>query len=100
MKFLYLTGFLRTSIFALLLTLSAGTVNAETNSNIRTPTTTIADRDLNTVRTTTTDRDRDSDWGWIGLLGLLGLGGLLPKKRIIENDRVEPGNPGNRTINR
>ncbi|MBA3603905.1 MAG: WGxxGxxG-CTERM domain-containing protein [Parachlamydiaceae bacterium] len=75
--------------------LSAGTANAEPNSNIRTPTTTT-DRDFNTARTTT-ERDHDTDWGWIGLLGLLGLGGLMPKKRTIDNDRVEPGN---RTINR
>ncbi|MEG4346716.1 WGxxGxxG family protein [Microcoleus sp. A003_D6] len=39
--------------------------------------------------TTTTPRsdvysaetDRDFDWGWLGLLGLSGLFGLIPKKR-------------------
>ncbi|MEG3839535.1 WGxxGxxG family protein [Microcoleus sp. herbarium14] len=42
-----------------------------------------------TTTTTTTPRsgaynaenDRDFDWGWLGLLGLSGLLGLMPKKR-------------------
>ncbi len=95
MNFLKLTGFLGTGIFALALMLSSGTINAQTNPNLRTPTTN--DREINTVRTTTTDRDHDTDWGWIGLLGLLGLGGLLPKKRTIEYDRTDRIDPNNRT---
>ena len=43
----------------------------------------------NSTTTTTTprsdvynaDRERDFDWGWLGLLGLSGLLGLMPKKR-------------------
>lgn len=42
----------------------------------------------NSTTTTTTPRsdvdtenDRDFDWGWLGLLGLSGLLGLIPKKR-------------------
>lgn len=42
----------------------------------------------NTTTTTTprsdvysADNDRDFDWGWLGLLGLSGLLGLIPKKR-------------------
>jgi hypothetical protein len=43
----------------------------------------------NSTTTTTTPRsdvsnaetDRDFDWGWLGLLGLSGLLGLMPKKR-------------------
>ncbi|MEG4030544.1 MULTISPECIES: WGxxGxxG family protein [unclassified Microcoleus] len=43
----------------------------------------------NTTTTTTTPRsdvynaetDRDFDWGWLGLLGLSGLLGLIPRKR-------------------
>lgn len=27
------------------------------------------------------DADRDFDWGWLGLLGLSGLLGLIPRKR-------------------
>ena len=42
-----------------------------------------------TTTTTTTPRsavysaenDRDFDWGWLGLLGLSGLLGLMPRKR-------------------
>ena len=42
----------------------------------------------NSTTTTTTprsdvynaDRERDFDWGWLGLLGLSGLLGLMPKK--------------------
>ncbi|MEG3968974.1 WGxxGxxG family protein [Microcoleus sp. T2B6] len=42
-----------------------------------------------TTTTTTTpgsdvynaETDRDFDWGWLGLLGLSGLLGLIPKKR-------------------
>ncbi len=91
MKLLTLTGFLRTSIFALVLMFSVGPVNAQPNESLRTPTT-VTDRDYNTTRTTTIDRDHDTNWGWIGLLGLLGLSGLLPKKRTIENDRIDTGN--------
>jgi MYXO-CTERM domain-containing protein len=29
----------------------------------------------------TADTDRDTDWGWLGLLGLSGLLGLIPRKR-------------------
>ena len=41
----------------------------------------------NTTTTTTgsdvagTETDRDFDWGWLGLLGLSGLFGLIPRKR-------------------
>ena len=41
----------------------------------------------NTTTTTTgsdvatTETDRDFDWGWLGLLGLSGLLGLIPRKR-------------------
>ena len=41
----------------------------------------------NTTTTTTgsdvrsADTDRDFDWGWLGLLGLSGLLGLIPRKR-------------------
>lgn len=34
-----------------------------------------------------TDADRDFDWGWLGLLGLSGLFGLMPRKREEENVR-------------
>jgi len=41
----------------------------------------------NTTTTTTgsdvatADANRDFDWGWLGLLGLSGLFGLIPRKR-------------------
>ena len=41
----------------------------------------------NTTTTTTgsdvagADTDRGTDWGWLGLLGLSGLLGLIPRKR-------------------
>ena len=47
----------------------------------------------NTTTTTTgsdvatADTDRDFDWGWLGLLGLSGLFGLIPRKRNEENVR-------------
>ena len=28
------------------------------------------------------ERDNDHDWGWLGLLGLGGLLGLMPRKRV------------------
>lgn len=44
--------------------------------------------DTNSTTTTTTpssdyraEGDRDFDWGWLGLLGLSGLFGLMPRKR-------------------
>lgn len=33
------------------------------------------------VYNTNRDRDRDADWGWLGLLGLTGLLGLIPRKQ-------------------
>jgi hypothetical protein len=46
-----------------------------TNSRDTTTTTTTAPR--SDVYST----DRDFDWGWLGLLGLSGLLGLMPRKR-------------------
>lgn len=39
----------------------------------------------NTTRpeTRTVVRDDDTDWGWVGLLGLAGLLGLMPKRRDV-----------------
>lgn len=39
------------------------------------------------------DRDQDRDWGWIGLLGLGGLLGLMPRKRVpvVHESRDVPG---------
>jgi hypothetical protein len=40
------------------------------------------------------DRDNDRDWGWVGLLGLAGLLGLMPRKRVPvvhETRDVPPG---------
>jgi hypothetical protein len=38
----------------------------------------------NRTETRVVERDNDTDWGWLGLFGLLGLAGLLPKKRQVE----------------
>ncbi len=92
MKILHLTG-LRTGFLALALVLTAGTISAQPNTTNR-PTTAM-DRDIDTVRTTHVERDNDTDWGWLGLLGLLGLCGLLPKKRAVDNDRVDINNRNN-----
>jgi hypothetical protein len=45
-------------------------------TNSRTTTTTTPRSDVYN-----TDADRDFDWGWLGLLGLSGLFGLMPRKR-------------------
>jgi len=39
------------------------------------------------------DRDDDRDWGWLGLLGLGGLLGLMPRKRVpvVHETRDVPG---------
>lgn len=39
------------------------------------------------------DRDKDRDWGWLGLLGLGGLLGLMPRKRVpvVHESRDVPG---------
>ena len=55
----------------------------------------------NTTTTTTgsdvasADTDRDFDWGWLGLLGLSGLFGLIPRKRE-ENVRYTTTTTGDR----
>ncbi|MBD1828343.1 WGxxGxxG-CTERM domain-containing protein [Microcoleus vaginatus GB1-A2] len=45
-------------------------------TNNTTTTTTTPGSDVATAET-----DRDFDWGWLGLLGLSGLLGLIPRKR-------------------
>ena len=57
----------------------------------------------NSTTTTTTpgsdvagaETDRDFDWGWLGLLGLSGLLGLIPRKRE-ENVRYTTTTAGDR----
>ncbi|MBA3236776.1 MAG: WGxxGxxG-CTERM domain-containing protein [Parachlamydiaceae bacterium] len=81
----------------MVMTLSAVSLNAQPsqNPNAR-PSTTTVERENNTVRT---ERDNNTDWGWIGLLGLFGLAGLLPKKRI-DHDHDRNDNTTNRPSNR
>ncbi|HUR97577.1 MAG TPA: WGxxGxxG family protein [Pyrinomonadaceae bacterium] len=62
-------------IFMFLAFASTGTVTAQSGTNGRS--------DNATTRTS----DNDTDWGWLGLLGLGGLLGLLPKKRTADADR-------------
>jgi hypothetical protein len=58
-------------------------------ASAQTDTTGGTTNDTNTTTTTTSPRsdvynaetDRDFDWGWLGLLGLSGLLGLIPRKR-------------------
>jgi hypothetical protein len=45
-------------------------------TNSTTTTTTPGSADVASAET-----DRDFDWGWLGLLGLSGLFGLIPRKR-------------------
>jgi MYXO-CTERM domain-containing protein len=47
-----------------------------TTGGANTTTTTTGGSDVATA-----DTDRDTDWGWLGLLGLSGLLGLIPRKR-------------------
>jgi hypothetical protein len=49
-----------------------------TNSRDTTTTTTTPRSDAYSADT---NRDRDVDWGWLGLIGLSGLLGLIPRKR-------------------
>ncbi len=52
---------------------TGGTTNG---TNSTTTTTTTPRSDVYNAET-----DRDFDWGWLGLLGLSGLLGLIPRKR-------------------
>ena len=52
------------------------TTGGTTSGTNSTTTTTTPRSDVNNAET-----DRDFDWGWLGLLGLSGLLGLIPKKR-------------------
>ncbi|NJM59708.1 MAG: WGxxGxxG-CTERM domain-containing protein [Oscillatoriales cyanobacterium RU_3_3] len=61
-----------------------------TNSTDTTTTTTTPRSDVYNAET-----DRDFDWGWLGLLGLSGLLGLIPRKRE-EPVRYTTTNTGDR----
>ena len=52
------------------------TTGGTTTGTTGTTTTTTPGADVYNAET-----DRDFDWGWLGLLGLSGLLGLIPKKR-------------------
>jgi len=61
---------------------------AHLSASAQTDTTGGTTNGTNSTTTTTTgsdvasaDTDRDTDWGWLGLLGLSGLLGLIPRKR-------------------
>jgi len=46
---------------------------------------------------TTNNEDEGKDWGWIGLLGLLGLGGLLKRDRRTDVHRDDTRTTGSRS---
>ena len=52
------------------------TTGGTTNGTNSTTTTTSPRSDVSSA-----DTDRGFDWGWLGLLGLSGLFGLIPRKR-------------------
>ena len=52
------------------------TTGGTTGGTNSTTTTTTRGSDVASAET-----DRDFDWGWLGLLGLSGLFGLIPRKR-------------------
>jgi hypothetical protein len=66
---------------------AAGSNNATTNSAER------RDDRRDDRRENRGDRDDDRDWGWLGLLGLGGLLGLMPRKRVpvVHESRDVPG---------
>ncbi|MEG3876170.1 WGxxGxxG family protein [Microcoleus sp. herbarium7] len=64
--------------------------NTAPGTNSTTTTTTTPSSDVYNAET-----DRDFDWGWLGLLGLSGLLGLMPKKRE-ENVRYTTTTTGER----
>ena len=53
-----------------------GSAQTDTTGGTNSTTTTTTGSDVATAET-----DRDTDWGWLGLLGLSGLLGLIPRKR-------------------
>ncbi|MGE5658659.1 MAG: WGxxGxxG family protein [Actinomycetota bacterium] len=70
-------GVVAAGLIVLPATLPASAQTTTTPDNNNTTTTTTSPRS----DTYNTDYNRDFDWGWLGLLGLGGLFGLLPRKR-------------------
>ena len=92
----YLSKVIGAGVLAAGLTVLPAVLPASAQSN------TTPDNNNTTTTTTTprsdtysTDSNRDFDWGWLGLLGLGGLLGLLPRKRE-EPVRYTNPNPSDR----
>lgn len=95
MKYSILAKAVGASILSLSLMTLPATVQAQTDGTAPGGTTTAPGGTMGTTETTTEGGDRDFDWGWLGLIGLAGLGGLARKRE--EPVRYRDPDPANRS---
>ena len=95
MKYSILAKAVGASILSLSLMTLPATVQAQTETAPGGTTTAPGGDAMGTTGTTTEGGDRDFDWGWLGLIGLAGLGGLARKRE--EPVRYRDPDPANRS---
>ncbi|MDF5724996.1 MAG: hypothetical protein PUP91_32005 [Rhizonema sp. PD37] len=91
------TKIISASILTLSLAVLPSTLPASAQSGSSSSSTSTSPTTTDTNQTSATDTGTGFDWGWLGLLGLIGLGGLARKNRVETTTYVDPNAVGGNT---